>query len=83
MFWYTPSLRRAYTYLSPQTKQLKLVPFPTYEPDNDVCMSDASSDQDLLTVDPHHGRFNSTSSAVSSDAESRMSCSPLPRALTF
>lgn len=52
------------------TKQLKLVPFPTYEPDNDVCMSDASSDQDLLTVDPHHGRFNSTSSAVSSDAES-------------
>ena len=62
-------------YFRSQTKQLKLIPFPTYELDTDVSMSDASSDHESMAADLHHGRFNSTSSTISlsaSDIESRM-----------
>ncbi|KAL4267037.1 GATA-type domain-containing protein [Pleurotus pulmonarius] len=44
-------------------KQLKLVPFPNYEPDMDVSMSD-----DAMCVDAHHTRLSSTTSSYSSNA---------------
>ncbi|KAI6021481.1 hypothetical protein BKA83DRAFT_4282503 [Pisolithus microcarpus] len=48
------------------TKQLKLVPFPGYEPDSDVAMSDSpSSDLDLFFPENHHSRLVSTASSSS------------------
>jgi hypothetical protein len=44
-------------------KQLKLIPFPNYQPDTDVAMSDVDP------TDPHHTRIPSdasTSSSISS-----------------
>ncbi|KAG8213986.1 hypothetical protein J3R82DRAFT_10736 [Butyriboletus roseoflavus] len=50
----------------PQTvKQLKLVPFPGYEPDHDVAMSD-SSDSEQFFPENHHTRLVSTASTSSS-----------------
>ncbi|KAL4073850.1 hypothetical protein J3A83DRAFT_4357781 [Scleroderma citrinum] len=52
-------------------KQLKLVPFPGYEPDNDVAMSDSpSSDLDLFFPESHHSRLVSTVSTASSSSVS-------------
>jgi len=47
------------------SKQLKLVPFPNYEPDNDVAMSDVES---IYT--PHHTRYPSNVSASSASSDS-------------
>ncbi|KAI6157848.1 hypothetical protein BKA82DRAFT_1006936 [Pisolithus tinctorius] len=48
-------------------KQLKLVPFPGFEPDSDVPMSDSpSSDLDLFFPENHHSRLVSTASSSSS-----------------
>lgn len=55
-------------------KQLKLVPFPNYEPDMDVSMSD-----DAMCVDAHHTRLSSTTSSYSSNA----SDSPLDNSREF
>ncbi|KAL4078331.1 hypothetical protein V8B97DRAFT_2003554 [Scleroderma yunnanense] len=51
-------------------KQLKLVPFPGYEPDNDVAMSDSPSDLDLFFPESHHSRLVSTVSTASSSSVS-------------
>jgi len=54
---------------APYAKQLKCIPFPHYEPDNDVAMSDASSDSDgLLSAgsELYHTRLPSNASSVSS-----------------
>ncbi|KAI9569710.1 hypothetical protein HD554DRAFT_2090262 [Boletus coccyginus] len=52
----------------PQTvKQLKLVPFPAYEPDHDVAMSDSSSsDSEQFFPENHHTRLVSIASTSSS-----------------
>lgn len=48
-------------------KQLKLVPFPGYEPDHDVAMSDSSSsDSEQFFSENHHTRLVSTASTASS-----------------
>jgi hypothetical protein len=48
-------------------KQLKLVPFPGYEPETDVAMSDSSSsDSDPFFPESHHTRLVSTTSTSSS-----------------
>jgi len=56
----------------PTAKQLKCIPFPNYEPDNDVAMSDASSESDFLatttTGDAYHTRLASDASISSSDS---------------
>ncbi|KAJ8468922.1 hypothetical protein ONZ45_g17066 [Pleurotus djamor] len=61
------------------TKQLKLVPFPNYTPDNDVAMSDAEP----MYLDAHHSRLSSTASffstASSSASDSPTSNSPFLR----
>ncbi|KIM69726.1 hypothetical protein SCLCIDRAFT_722522 [Scleroderma citrinum Foug A] len=50
-------------------KQLKLVPFPGYEADTDVAMSDSpSSDLDLFFPENHHSRLVSTASTASSSS---------------
>ncbi|KAG6332604.1 hypothetical protein ID866_6482 [Astraeus odoratus] len=50
-------------------KHLKLVPFPGYEPDTDVAMSDSpSSDLDLFFPENHHSRLVSTASTASSSS---------------
>lgn len=60
------------------TKQLKCIPFPNYEPDNDVPMSDTSSESDLVinTTGLFHTRLvsnASTSSSVSSASSDSIS----------
>ena len=54
-----------------QSKQLRLVPFPSYQADADVAMSDASSDVspiEPMTIEQHHMRLDSgVSTASSSD----------------
>ncbi|CAK5281367.1 unnamed protein product [Mycena citricolor] len=45
-------------------KQLKLIPFPNYEPDTDVCMSDV---QPVFST-PHHTRLPSNVSSVSTNS---------------
>lgn len=51
-------------------KQLKLVPFPGYEPDHDVAMSDSSSsDTEQFSPESHHARLVSTTSTASSLSE--------------
>ncbi|EIN11955.1 hypothetical protein PUNSTDRAFT_50762 [Punctularia strigosozonata HHB-11173 SS5] len=57
---------------APSAKVLKLVPFPTYDTDTDVAMSDVSSDFDLI---PSHARPTHLSSASS---WSSASSSPSP-----
>jgi hypothetical protein len=55
---------------SHQSKQLRLVPFPSYQADTDVAMSDALSDVSPLepvTSEQHHMRLNSGASTASSD----------------
>ncbi|KAF9227297.1 hypothetical protein BS17DRAFT_775252 [Gyrodon lividus] len=48
-------------------KQLKMVPFPGCEPDNDVAMSDSSSsDSEHFFSESHHTRLESTASTSSS-----------------
>ena len=52
-----------------QSKQLRLVPFPSYQADTDVAMSDALSDVSFLepvTSEQHHMRLNSGASTTSS-----------------
>jgi hypothetical protein len=52
-----------------QSKQLRLVPFPSYQADTDVAMSDALSDVSSLepvTTEQHHMRLNSGASTASS-----------------
>jgi len=52
-----------------QSKQLRLVPFPSYQADTDVAMSDAVSDISSLepvTTEQHHMRLNSGASTASS-----------------
>ncbi|KAF8134630.1 hypothetical protein EV363DRAFT_1324148 [Boletus edulis] len=63
----------------PQTvKQLKLVPFPGYEPDHDVAMSDSSSsDSEQFFPENHHTRLVSTASTASSLSEAIDYNSPL------
>ncbi|KIJ67840.1 hypothetical protein HYDPIDRAFT_173592 [Hydnomerulius pinastri MD-312] len=52
-------------------KQLKMVPFPGYEADNDVAMSDSSSsDSELFFPENHHTRLVSTASTSSSSSGS-------------
>ncbi|KAJ7647517.1 hypothetical protein FB45DRAFT_893645 [Roridomyces roridus] len=51
-------------------KQLKLIPFPNYVPDEDACMSEA---EPLA----HHTRFPSNASSIS-DASSSSTESPYP-----
>ncbi|TFK44552.1 hypothetical protein BDQ12DRAFT_673199 [Crucibulum laeve] len=46
------------------TKQLKLIPFPNFEQDNDVAMMDAEP----LFPEIHHTRISSNASSSSSDA---------------
>ncbi|OJA17469.1 hypothetical protein AZE42_03922 [Rhizopogon vesiculosus] len=47
-------------------KQLKMVPFPNYEPDTDVAMSDSpSSDLEPFFPETHHTRLHSTASSSS------------------
>ncbi|KAI0250171.1 hypothetical protein BJV78DRAFT_1128414, partial [Lactifluus subvellereus] len=53
-----------------QSKQLRLVPFPSYQADTDVAMSDASS-SDVSPLEPmiseqHHVRLDSGASTASS-----------------
>ncbi|KAF8269233.1 hypothetical protein EI94DRAFT_1771331 [Lactarius quietus] len=51
------------------SKQLRLVPFPSYQADADVAMSDASSDVspvEPMTTEPHHIRIDSGLSTASS-----------------
>jgi hypothetical protein len=53
-----------------QSKQLRLFPFPSYQADTDVAMSDALSDVSSLepiTSEQHHMRLNSGASTSSSD----------------
>ena len=54
-----------------QSKQLRLVPFPSYQADADVAMCDASSDASPLEpiiTEQHHMRLDSgVSTASSSD----------------
>lgn len=54
-----------------QSKQLRLVPFPSYQADADVAMSDASSDVspvEPIITEQHHMRLDSgVSTASSSD----------------
>ncbi|KAF9241645.1 hypothetical protein BU15DRAFT_87216 [Melanogaster broomeanus] len=51
-------------------KQLKLVPFPGYEPENDVAMSDSSSsDSEPFFPESHHTRLVSTVSSTSSTVD--------------
>ncbi|ETW81234.1 hypothetical protein HETIRDRAFT_476703, partial [Heterobasidion irregulare TC 32-1] len=51
-----------------QTKQIRCIPFPAYEPDFDVEMSDASSsDNELMPAQQFHSRHDSTAS-TNSDA---------------
>ena len=53
-----------------QSKQLRLVPFPSYQADTDVAMSDALSDVSSLepvASEQHHMRLNSGASTSSSD----------------
>lgn len=52
-----------------QSKQLRLVPFPSYQADTDVPMSDVLSDVSSLepvTTEQHHMRLNSGASTASS-----------------
>jgi hypothetical protein len=56
-------------YLIIQSKQLRMVPFPTYQADTDVAMSDALSDVSYLepvSSEQHHMRLNSGASTSSS-----------------
>ncbi|KAL0956131.1 hypothetical protein HGRIS_002297 [Hohenbuehelia grisea] len=55
-----------------KSKQLKLVPFPNYEPDTDVAMSDAEP----LRIETHHTRLSSNASTLSSFSESPLTQSP-------
>lgn len=57
-----------YIFTACQTvKQLKLVPFPGYQPDHDVAMSDSSSsDSEQFFPENHHTRLVSTASTSSS-----------------
>ncbi|KAH7888640.1 hypothetical protein F5I97DRAFT_1854271 [Phlebopus sp. FC_14] len=50
------------------TKQLKMVPFPGYEPDHDVAMSDSSSSDSEHFLENHHTRLISTASSCSSSS---------------
>lgn len=54
----------------PNTKQPKCIPFPNYESDHDVAMSDASSEFDPVTTasDAYHTRLSSNASTSSSDS---------------
>ncbi|KAF8983108.1 hypothetical protein BDQ17DRAFT_1350401 [Cyathus striatus] len=54
------------------SKQLKLIPFPNTEPDDDVAMSEAEP----LYPDIHHARISSNASAMSSNASSSPTNSP-------
>ena len=55
-------------FIARQTaKQLKLIPFPGYEPDHDIAMSDSSSsDSEQFFPENHHARLVSTTSTSSS-----------------
>lgn len=62
----SPGFLYPHIMISCQTaKQLKLVPFPGYEPDHDVAMSD-SSDSEQFFPENHHTRLVSTASTSSS-----------------
>lgn len=53
-----------------QAKQIRCIPFPAYEPDFDVEMSDASSsDNELMPAQQYHSRHDSAAS-TNSDASS-------------
>ena len=55
--------------MSHQSKQLRLVPFPSYQADTDVAMSDESSDVSSLEPvisEQHHMRLDSGASTSSS-----------------
>ncbi|KAK0438696.1 uncharacterized protein EV420DRAFT_566045 [Desarmillaria tabescens] len=54
-----------------EAKQLKCVPFPHCEPDNDVAMSDAEP-----LYSSHHMRASSNASSASSDTDSPSTESP-------
>jgi len=58
--------------VAPQvSKQQKMIPFPAYEPDYDVAMSDSSSDADMYTLaDNHHVRLSSSASTTSASSAS-------------
>lgn len=59
-----------------QSKQLRLVPFPSFQADTDVAMSDALSDVSSLepvSSEQHHMRLNSGASTASSDYGDGMS----------
>jgi len=64
----TSRLPAPHVFTARQTvKQLKLVPFPGYEPDHDVAMSDSSSsDSEQFFPENHHTRLVSTASTSSS-----------------
>ena len=51
-----------------QSKQLRLVPFPSYQADTDVAMSELSDVSSLepVTTEQHHMRLNSGASTASS-----------------
>ncbi|THH20789.1 hypothetical protein EW146_g644 [Bondarzewia mesenterica] len=51
-------------------KQLRRIPFPAYEPDTDVTMSDGSSDSEITTVEQYHIRHDSGSSTNSNISNS-------------
>ncbi|KAJ7668414.1 hypothetical protein DFH06DRAFT_1181616 [Mycena polygramma] len=55
-------------------KQLKLVPFPNYQPDEDSLMTDAEP----IPYGAHHTRFPSNVSSASSALDSPSSTSPYP-----
>jgi uncharacterized protein YdaT len=56
--------------LAQTAKQLKCIPFPNFESDNDVAMSDASSESDFVTTtsEAYHTRLASNASTSSSDS---------------
>ncbi|KAJ7928600.1 hypothetical protein B0H13DRAFT_1860457 [Mycena leptocephala] len=56
----------------PNAKQLKLVPFPNYQADEDSCMSEAEP----ISYGAHHTRFPSNVSSASSASDSPSSASP-------
>lgn len=66
------------TYQS--AKQLKMVPFPNYEPDADVAMSDSSSsDVEAYYPETHHTRLASNTSTSSSSSDIDYSSPLYPR----
>ncbi|KAJ7287373.1 hypothetical protein C8J57DRAFT_1283719 [Mycena rebaudengoi] len=73
------SMKRKYTEDSDDTlpnnaKQLKLIPFPNYQADEDSPMSEAEP----IVYDAYHTRFPSNVSTASSTSDSSSNASPYP-----